>query len=723
MISLKIFKKAVLASAFAFLVLAAQDALALTKTLVYSNYEGTVTVYCSDYPGFTDISLTVNGVTDTINCDSTPPTIGISYSPTTWTNGNVIVTATCSDSGGCPQTTKTVTATTNGNGSITMSDNAGNSATAPYSVTWIDKVVPTVSFSCTNSSISATAVSCSASRGNPGPSPDYLQIAGTTKDGYVGGGVTTTSTTASATYSANGTYSIYARAYDAAGNSSQSSTVSFKIDTSNPTMSANQNLGTWYNAATLPSFSFVARDQRSTTVNQETGLASMSATLNGSAVSVSGFSPTNDISPVTVTVSNSTLLSNSAFKQGSNTLRFTVKDKVNNTATLDFVILYDNTDPTISFSDKNSAWRNDAIGTGSKPISVSAADQPGLSGIWSSGVQYKVLQGASVPSFDNACSGGTSAVPTISQDGIYNVAACVRDNATNFAKASQTYKVDRTPPTLTATNVTNTWVKGGTTTITAADPTVNGVTSGLTYAKYIWDNATGCVTSGTSYTNVSFTLAEGIHTLYQCAADGAGNVSSNASTYYVDLHDPVTDLNALRSSYKANEITFTAPIRDDLDKTDTTAVYGGNYRVHVKLLVTGPNSYSNEMNVFNNSTYSTTIPFTAKGDYNVTILLTDKSGRTFTASKAVHVYPSDPVASGSALSLSSSTPAGSKFADDSESYAYSFVLKDRYGNTIYDPTKPGDRKPSLVEQKALTPSTPGFRTVQTDMRNANSPTG
>ncbi len=77
--------------------------------------------------------------------DYSAPTWTVSYSPSWWTNGNVIVTVSCSDSGWswCRQSTYSTTVWYNQSWYITISDNLWNSRNISYNVTNIDKITPT----------------------------------------------------------------------------------------------------------------------------------------------------------------------------------------------------------------------------------------------------------------------------------------------------------------------------------------------------------------------------------------------------------------------------------------------------------------------------------------------------------------------------------------------------------------------------------------------------
>ena len=102
----------------------------------------TVTCTATDAAGNTATTKFVVTVSDTI-----APTITATAAPAGWTNGDVVVTFACSDSGsGIASCPAPVTATAEGVYEVsgTATDNAGNSASASATVK-IDKTVPVVS--------------------------------------------------------------------------------------------------------------------------------------------------------------------------------------------------------------------------------------------------------------------------------------------------------------------------------------------------------------------------------------------------------------------------------------------------------------------------------------------------------------------------------------------------------------------------------------------------
>ncbi|MDD5289976.1 MAG: DUF2341 domain-containing protein [Patescibacteria group bacterium] len=69
-----------------------------------------------------------------------------SPAPPTWTHSSVLVSIPCTEEGGpgCSKSTYTLSRSSNGSGTIVISDIVGNTTECPYNVTNIDKIAPTV---------------------------------------------------------------------------------------------------------------------------------------------------------------------------------------------------------------------------------------------------------------------------------------------------------------------------------------------------------------------------------------------------------------------------------------------------------------------------------------------------------------------------------------------------------------------------------------------------
>ncbi|MFV0274737.1 MAG: immunoglobulin-like domain-containing protein [Bacilli bacterium] len=168
-----------------------------------------IQVEATDKAGLTSV-VTSN----VFNIDKTMPSASISYSTTGWTNGNVIVTTKCSDTGGSEiKTTPTViTAMSNTSGNVVCVDNAGNtSANTSCNVTNIDKIAPVIKVSGNQT----YTISTSAYTG---------VMTGVTASDNIGGNIISKVTyTSNVNMRREGTYTVTYKVTDLAGNSASGS--------------------------------------------------------------------------------------------------------------------------------------------------------------------------------------------------------------------------------------------------------------------------------------------------------------------------------------------------------------------------------------------------------------------------------------------------------------------------------------------------------------------
>ncbi|MDP2343332.1 MAG: carboxypeptidase-like regulatory domain-containing protein [Deltaproteobacteria bacterium] len=132
-------------------------------------------------------------------------------------------------------------------------------------------------------------------------------------------------------------------------------------------------------------------------------------------------------------------------------------------------------------------------------------------------------------------------VSTAGGDGVRTVFACFLDGAGNFALATTTLTVDRTPPTVALT------LNGGAVFATTTTPTaLVSASSDATNLALSIDAALNCDTANysaafTTAPAVVLPSAEGSHTVRVCVRDAAGNVSSApaSSSIVLDTTRPV----------------------------------------------------------------------------------------------------------------------------------------------------------------------------------------
>jgi hypothetical protein len=214
---------------------------------------GTCNVTISDHAG-----NTTTCTSPAAKIDQTPPTCSITYSPNkTWSNVDVLATATCSDTGGsgCTVASQSQTFTHQPEGytshTFTVSDNAGNSGTCTSGVQ-IDKTNPETSSltanpsTWTNQNVTISG-SCSDQATLSGVKGyHYKCTSGGTYQYASGSSINFTCSTVSPLDGSGQTASAYCE--DNAGNTDPSpSSVQYYIDTTAPTVSATPSSQVWTN--------------------------------------------------------------------------------------------------------------------------------------------------------------------------------------------------------------------------------------------------------------------------------------------------------------------------------------------------------------------------------------------------------------------------------------------------------------------------------------------
>lgn len=198
---------------------------------------GTYVIYTKDAVGnTTSIEITVN------NIDYTPPTLNVGYSTTEWTKDGVKLVLTSVDQASPGGTAGTVSLsvvgsdgtsyptdylfTSNTSGTVTSTDDVGNSVSKPFSITNVDTTVPKISVSAdvtspTNKNVTLKITGSDAESG--------LNAKPYSWDG------TTWTDVATKSVSTNGVYKGYVR--DAVGNISSTTISVANIDKVAPTIS------------------------------------------------------------------------------------------------------------------------------------------------------------------------------------------------------------------------------------------------------------------------------------------------------------------------------------------------------------------------------------------------------------------------------------------------------------------------------------------------------
>jgi prepilin-type N-terminal cleavage/methylation domain-containing protein len=341
-------------------------------------------------------------------------------------------------------------------------------------------------------------------------------------------------------------YQYYALSTNGAGlttTTSTSPTAATKVDTSAP-ISATISYTDGYNTTGTQSITFSATDAQSG-IGSYT-LYRRSATLSAGTCGAYGAWDAGTVrtSPYSDTMTNGNCYqyyvtaANGATLTTSTTTSPTAATKV------------DTGGPTLSANNGSSSW------FASRTTTISATDT--LSGL--AEVRYSWN---SNPMNAGCTSGGTitahNAVLTV-PEGSNRLYLCARDNAartSTYDSGADQYRVDSTPPTVSANNASSSWFTSRTTTVTATD-----AGSGLADVRYSWNSNAmnaGCTTGGTvTAHNAVLTVPSGSNRLYLCARDNvalAGTHDSGADQYRVDSTAPTSPSITRTSSSPTNVAT------------------------------------------------------------------------------------------------------------------------------------------------------------------------
>jgi hypothetical protein len=445
------------------------------------------------YMRITDRAGNSATATRTISLDTTAPVPGFAVpaptglhgwyvSPLTVTpNGTDAVSGVASQQVSLNNITWSPSITISADGQYTVytriTDNAGNTASSTRTIGY-DSTAPVPGFSA--------------------PAPDgangwYVHPVMVTPDGSdATSGVSSQEVslnnvtwTPSVTLSTDGTYTVYTRITDNAGNTA-SSTRAYRLDTTLPnaafSMPSPDGSNEWYVSAVTVA---------PTGADATSGVASRQVSLDNAAWSPS------------VTLS----------ADGNYTVYSRVIDNAGNSRTITQAVHLDRTAPAAGISmpspDGLGGWyvtAPTATPGGSDATSGVAVQQVSLdNAIWSSSV-------------------------TVSSDGIQTVYMRISDNAGNTSTTTRTVRMDRTDPltgvSLPVVDGLNGWYVSAVT----ASPAGSDATSGVASQEVSLNNA--------AWSSSLAISADGIYTVYMRIADNAGNSSTTARMIRLDQTAP-----------------------------------------------------------------------------------------------------------------------------------------------------------------------------------------
>ena len=506
--------------------------------------------------------------------DKTKPAATITFSPTSWTNGNVTATIKMTDNSAIAKYTingttttldadgseaiksKTVTKTFSENSTVTVSvtDAAGNTSTSvSKSFTNIDKTKPSATItlsptSATNGNVTATI-----------KMTDNAALGSYILDGAAEVSISGTSKTITKTYTDNQTISLTVK--DAAGNTATITKVINNIDKTKPAVTITLSPTSWTNGNVTA------------TIKMTDNVSLKSYTLDGaSAVSVSETSQT-------ITKVYSAKLP----------LRVTVIATANNSTTVTKDITnIDKTKPAATITLSPTSWTN-----GSVTATIKMTDNAALGSY--------ILDGAAEVSIS-----GTSKTITKTYSENQTISLTVKDAAGNsYTTTKPITNIDKIPPSATITLSSDTWTNSVTATIVMADNAALG--------SYTLDGGSSVAISGTSKIVTKTYTAN--QTISLTVEDAAGNPCSVAKVISnIDRTLPSAEITLSPTEWTKGNVTATIVM------TDNAALK--SYKI------------GNEAIVNINGT-SKTITKTYSNNDIITVEVEDEAGNIYTARKSI----------------------------------------------------------------------------------------
>jgi len=616
--------------------------------------------------------------TSTFTVDTTVPTITITGGASVTTNDRTpTISGTTSEANGTTIsiTLNSQTFTTTASGgtwtrdwpttladgtyptTASVTDAAGNSATANQNIT-VDGTAPSVAISSpTNGSTTSDNT----------PLINGTAETGTTVRVYVDGNLAATlPVNGSGTWNytsailSDGSHTVQATATDNAGNVGTSSTNTFTVAASAPTVTinngnpiqTNDNTPTITGTSNTPAGTIVSltiNGTTNTTTVQANGTWSMTWTTLADGnypmtASVTYLSQTGtDTQTLTIDTAAPTVTIDSPANGSSTNDNTPLIASGSTEPGVTVIVKVDGTPVDTVTADNNGDWSTTSplLGDGSHTVTATATDvvgnsanvsstftvdtvvptitingsatiitndrTPTISGTTSEPNGTTISITLNSQTFTTTASGGTWTIdwPTTLSDATYPVTASVSDAAGNSVSTSKNIQIDATAPSVAITSPTN----GSTTTDNT--PLMTGTAeTGTTVRLYVDGNLVSTIPvngSGT-WSFTSSTLVDGVHTLQATATDNAGNVgTSSINSFTVAGTAPTVTINngnPIRTN--DNTPTITGTSNTPAGTTISITIYG----------------VTNTTTVQSGGTWSITWATLADGNYNISASVT-----------------------------------------------------------------------------------------------------
>ncbi len=656
--------------------------------------------------------------------DSTPTLRGTAEANSTvkiYDNGTLLGTTTASSTGTWTYTTSVLAAGSHPF-TVTATDAAGNVGAAISSTVIIDTTAPAaVTLTASNNDGSTpVAIANGGSTNDKTPALSGTAEAGSTvtiKDGTTVLGTTTAATNGTWSFTtgalADGSHTFSATATDAAGNVSTATTLTLTVDTVAPTASTlvvtNDNVTP---NVTIPTGS---------TTNDSTPVLSGTAEANATVTVYDG---TTVLGTTTASSTGAWSFTTSSLSNGTHPLSVKVTDAAGNISpsSTAVTVTVDTVAPTTPTLVVTNDVTDKVIASGGSTNDTT----PTLTGTAEANSTVKIYDNGTLLGTTTASSTGTwSYVSSVLATGSHPLTVTSTDAAGNVSTAaSSTVVIDTTAPAaVTVTAINN---DGSSPVTIANNGTTNDNTPELTgtaeagstvniYNGTVLLGTTTASSTGT-WTFISSTLADGLHTLNVTATDAAGNVSpTTAVTFTIDTVAPAAITNlTVTDNVGSIQGTLTNGATTD-DKTPTLA---GTAEANATIEIYDGTTLLGTTTASGTGAWSYTTAALADGTHTLSVKAEDAAGNVSPSSStfSITVDTVAPTATTNlAVNSTGTTLTGIGEAGDT------VTVKDANGNTIGTGTVGTNGSFSVSLTTAETTGTT-LSVIQTDLAGNVSPT-
>ncbi|MHB8793559.1 MAG: beta strand repeat-containing protein, partial [Thermoleophilia bacterium] len=487
---------------------------------------------------------------------------------------------------------------------VSATDNAGNTGTGTGSFT-VDSLSPAVTGLAPTGLLNANVVILEANLSDSGTGIDTASASVSMDGAPVSGCMVTATNISCPTSPADGAHSYTVSVKDTAGNTGSAS-ASFTVDTTAPSVTGVTPSGTITSAATTVYANYT---------DATSGINTASVSVSIDSVALTGCT----------VAAGSVSCPASGLAEGAHNISVSATDNAGNTGTGTGSFTVDSLSPAVT-----GLAPTGLVNSADQTISASFSD----SGTGIDSATAQVYMDSGLVSGCTASATGVSCPTTGLAQGDHSYTVSVADTAGNTGSASASFTVDSAAPAVSGILPSGIINSAATTVYANYTDAVSGINTASVSVSVDTVALTGCTVAAGSVSCPASGLANGNHTIDVSVADNAGNTGTGTGSFMVDTAAPaVTNLQPT-GWLNTSSTTVTA------DYTDTgSGIDSATAQVYMDSgLVTGCTATATSI--------SCPVTGLAEGAHNYTVSVKNMAGNTGSASASFTVDTAGPAVSG-----------------------------------------------------------------------------